>query len=82
MNTELDWKRLNTLLINSFIRTVLPTPAPPSKPNLAPFWIGAKKSITLIPVYKISVLIFNSLNENSVIVLDYNVYDNYRNYNS
>jgi len=41
-------------VINSWMSTVLPTPAPPNKPILPPFWYGHKRSITLIPVSKIS----------------------------
>ena len=40
------------LWISSLISTVLPTPAPPIRPILKPLWIGAKKSIILIPVHK------------------------------
>jgi len=43
------------LLINSMIRTVLPTPAPPKRPILPPFVYGARRSITLMPVSRISV---------------------------
>jgi len=43
------------LLISSMIRTVFPTPAPPNSPIFPPFIYGANKSITFIPVSKISV---------------------------
>ena len=43
------------LLISSWIRTVLPTPAPPKRPIFPPFAYGSIKSITLIPVNKTSV---------------------------
>ena len=43
------------LLISSIIRTVFPTPAPPNRPIFPPLIYGAKRSITLIPVSKISV---------------------------
>ena len=43
------------LRINSIIKTVLPTPAPPNKPTLPPVGYGANKSITLIPVSNTSV---------------------------
>ena len=42
------------LLISSWINTVFPTPAPPNRPILPPFAYGASKSMTLIPVSKIS----------------------------
>ena len=35
--------------------TVLPTPAPPKRPTLPPLTYGAIRSITLMPVSKISV---------------------------
>ena len=50
------------LLINSWISTVLPTPAPPNRPILPPFAYGAKRSITLIPVSRISTAGFCSSN--------------------
>ena len=50
------------MLINSCINTVLPTPAPPNKPILPPFAYGSIKSITLIPVYKISLAVLRSSN--------------------
>ena len=50
------------LLINSWIKTVLPTPAPPNKPILPPFAYGSIKSITLIPVNKTSVEVDKSSN--------------------
>jgi hypothetical protein len=48
------------LLINSIIKTVLPTPAPPNKPILPRY--GANKSTTLIPVSKIEGFVSNSVN--------------------
>lgn len=33
---------------------VLPTPAPPKRPNLPPWGRGAKKSMTLMPVSQIA----------------------------
>jgi hypothetical protein len=50
------------LLINSIIKTVLPTPAPPNKPILPPRRYGANKSTTLIPVSKIEGFVSNSVN--------------------
>src|SRR5579884_2463374 len=44
------------LPINSWISTVLPTPAPPNKPTLPPLTIGQIKSITFIPVSRISTV--------------------------
>ena len=43
------------LLINSWINTVFPTPAPPNNPILPPLINGQIKSTTLIHVSKISV---------------------------
>src|ERR687891_739634 len=42
------------LWISSWIRTVLPTPAPPNRPTLPPWAYGASRSTTLMPVSKIS----------------------------
>ena len=42
------------LRISSWMSTVLPTPAPPKRPTLPPFTYGASRSMTLIPVSKIS----------------------------
>ena len=50
------------LFINSIIITVLPTPAPPNNPIFPPFEYGARRSITLIPVSKISVSVDWSVN--------------------
>ena len=44
------------------INTVLPTPAPPNRPIFPPFWYGCNKSIALIPVSRISMLVFWSTN--------------------
>ena len=41
-------------LISSIMLTVLPTPAPPKRPTFPPFAKGQTKSITLIPVSRIS----------------------------
>src|ERR671914_426532 len=53
---------LATLLISSWMTTVLPTPAPPNRPILPPFTNGAMRSMTLMPVSKISVLGSRSVN--------------------
>ena len=50
------------LLINSWIKTVFPTPAPPNNPILPPFAYGSIRSITLIPVNKTSVEVDKSSN--------------------
>src|SRR5690348_7938808 len=42
------------LRISSWISTVLPTPAPPNSPTLPPLAYGASRSMTLIPVSRIS----------------------------
>ena len=44
------------LRISSWMSTVLPTPAPPKRPTLPPFTYGARRSMTLIPVSKISTV--------------------------
>ena len=54
-NTESPPCPLAMLLINSWISTVLPTPAPPNNPILPPFAYGSIRSITLIPVKSTSV---------------------------
>jgi hypothetical protein len=41
--------------ISSWMMTVLPTPAPPKRPILPPFANGQSRSMTLMPVSKISV---------------------------
>ena len=53
-NTETPpcWRAM--LWISSWISTVLPTPAPPKRPTLPPRTYGAIRSMTLIPVSKIS----------------------------
>ncbi len=43
-----------TLWMSSWIRTVLPRPAPPKNPTLPPFTKGAMRSMTFRPVSKIS----------------------------
>src|SRR3989344_5490259 len=50
------------LWISSVINTVLPTPAPPIKPIFPPFKNGATKSITLMPVSRISEWAWSVLN--------------------
>src|SRR5262249_20393009 len=45
-----------TLWISSWIRTVLPTPAPPKRPTLPPRTYGAIRSTTFRPVSKISTV--------------------------
>ena len=47
---------LAMLFISSWIKTVLPTPAPPNRPTLPPLVIGAIRSMTLIPVSRISTV--------------------------
>ena len=47
------WRAM--LWISSWIRTVLPVPAPPKRPILPPFTYGAIRSTTLRPVSKISI---------------------------
>ena len=54
-NTDLPPCPLATLLISSWMTTVLPTPAPPKRPIFPPFTNGAIRSTTLMPVSKISV---------------------------
>ena len=51
-----------TLLMSSWMTTVLPTPAPPNRPILPPFTNGAMRSMTLMPVSKTSVLGSRSTN--------------------
>ena len=43
--------------LSSIVKTVLPTPAPPITPILRPLTKGVKKSITFIPVSRISGLV-------------------------
>ncbi len=43
------------LRMSSWISTVLPTPAPPKRPTFPPFTYGASRSMTLMPVSKISM---------------------------
>ena len=50
------------LWISSWISTVLPTPAPPKRPILPPRTYGAIRSITLMPVSKISTFGVRSAN--------------------
>ena len=51
-----------TLWISSWISTVLPTPAPPKRPILPPRTYGAIRSMTLMPVSKISIFAESSPN--------------------
>ena len=53
-NTERPPCSWAMLLMSSWMSTVLPTPAPPNRPTLPPFTYGASRSITLMPVSKIS----------------------------
>ena len=48
-------------LIDLSTKTVLPKPAPPNKPALPPRTKGVNRSMTLMPVSKISVLVESSL---------------------
>jgi hypothetical protein len=50
------------LLISSWMRTVLPTPAPPNRPVLPPFVYGSSRSTTLMPVSNISTFVDCSSN--------------------
>src|SRR6266571_952160 len=52
-----------TLWISSWMRTVLPTPAPPNSPVLPPFRYGSRRSMTLMPVSNICISVFCSSNE-------------------
>ncbi len=45
------------LLISSWIKTVLPTPAPPKRPIFPPRAYGARRSTTLMPVTRISAVV-------------------------
>ena len=49
------WSRATRAII-SWISTVLPTPAPPNRPILPPWTYGVSRSMTLMPVWNISVL--------------------------
>ena len=53
-NTENPPCSVAIFLINSCIRTVFPTPAPPNSPVFPPLVYGSIKSTTLIPVSNIS----------------------------
>ena len=55
-NTEVPENSRAIRVIISWISTVLPTPAPPKRPILPPFTYGVSRSMTLIPVSRISVL--------------------------
>ncbi|KAH3685116.1 hypothetical protein WICPIJ_003883 [Wickerhamomyces pijperi] len=63
VKTEKPPWALAMLLINSWMKTVLPTPAPPNKPILPPLAYGANKSTTLIPVSKTSAAVDCSAKE-------------------
>ena len=54
-NTEVPPKLRATRRIISWMRTVLPTPAPPNRPILPPLTYGVSRSMTLMPVSSISV---------------------------
>ena len=54
-NTETPPCCCARLWISSWIRTVLPTPAPPNSPTLPPLMYGAIRSTHLRPVSKISI---------------------------
>ena len=54
--------------INSVRMTVLPSPAPPNNPALPPRTNGVKRSITLMPVSKISVFVDRSVDRRGVAV--------------
>ena len=51
---------LAMLLISSWMRTVLPTPAPPNKPIFPPLAYGQRRSMTLMPVSRMSLETFCS----------------------
>ena len=53
-NTDTPACSLATLLISSWMMTVLPTPAPPKIPILPPLRNGQTRSMTLRPVSKTS----------------------------
>src|SRR3954449_383426 len=55
-NTETPPWSFATRAIISWISTVLPTPAPPKRPILPPCTYGVRRSMTLMPVWNISVL--------------------------
>ena len=54
-NTDTPACLVATLLMSSWMMTVLPTPAPPKIPILPPFLNGQIRSMTLRPVSKISI---------------------------
>ena len=56
-NTETPFATSDTFLMSSIRRTVFPTPAPPKRPTLPPLTMGAMRSMTLMPVSKISVFV-------------------------
>mmetsp|Transcript_4404 Transcript_4404/g.15309 ORF Transcript_4404/g.15309 Transcript_4404/m.15309 type:complete len:205 (+) Transcript_4404:700-1314(+) len=61
-NTEKPPCALAMLLMSSMMNTVLPTPAPPKRPIFPPFWYGASRSTTLMPVTRISCSVDCSTN--------------------
>ena len=61
--TEKPSEPIATLLINSMIKTVLPTPAPPNSPILPPRRNGWTRSMTLMPVSNISSVVACSSND-------------------
>ena len=54
-NTEYPECSIAMFLMSSIMFTVFPTPAPPNKPTFPPFAKGQTRSITLIPVSRISL---------------------------
>ena len=61
-NTETPPCSRARFAISSWMRTVLPTPAPPKRPILPPRTYGAIRSTTLIPVSKTSIFDVSSSN--------------------
>src|ERR1035441_4277977 len=61
-NTEKPPCWVATLLMSSWMMTVLPTPAPPNRPILPPLRKGWIRSMTLMPVSNISSLVDCSSN--------------------
>ena len=65
-NTEQPECSVATLWISSWIRTVLPTPAPPKRPILPPLEYGSRRSMTFIPVSKILASVLCSENDGAL----------------
>ena len=55
-NTDVPENSRAIRVIISWMSTVLPTPAPPNRPIFPPLTYGVRRSMTLIPVSRISVL--------------------------